>query len=463
MGRDATSATPIFRPTRFAKTTLAVFALALAGSLPAFAAEPSWWTDLKSQCGLPSSLVYNDWDGNYCPNRQSGSGGGAGTGARGSDYEAERRRAEERERQQQLEDQRRREEAARRAREAAEREAAFIRDRDDAAGRLKGSGPAARAEPRGANPSGTELRGLTAPATPTLRDGGVNTDPSVVDLRHLGDRPGVVDPRAVRGTGVPSASPGSSAPAANADATRIIGAMNALAQRLGWSADQRARLDSALRSLQSDGDPGATGPQIRQAWQDVLNRADGGDLAVAAANGDGPGIFSIGAGRQTRYEDCALFALANATGLPYGVVVSRAGELIRDAEWRSAAQRANPQRTIERGGLIGGEVVMLAEAFGRAEVVPSSDFTKTLKQGRAVMVNVVPENGDTRSGHQIVLSRTFQRGGETWFEAIDSNQGPQRRLFVSANELNTILQENGVAFQAEPGRTPRFLGAGGTP
>jgi hypothetical protein len=106
---------------------------------------------------------------------------------------------------------------------------------------------------------------------------------------------------------------------------------------------------------------------------------------------------------------------------------------------------------------------MLAEAFGRAEVVPSVGFAKTLKEGRAVMINVVPENGDTRNGHQIVLSRTFRHGGETWFEAMDSNQGPQRRLYMSASELNTILQENGIAFQPEPGRMPRLFRAAGTP
>ena len=47
--------------------------------------------------------------------------------------------------------------------------------------------------------------------------------------------------------------------------------------------------------------------------------------------------------------------------------------------------------------------------------------------------------------------------GETWFVIMDSNQGPQRRLFLSSSELNTILQENGVAFRPESGTTPSLL------
>jgi hypothetical protein len=33
---------------------------------------------------------------------------------------------------------------------------------------------------------------------------------------------------------------------------------------------------------------------------------------------------------------------------------------------------------------------------------------------------------------------------------MDSNQGAQRRLYVSAKELSTLLQENGVAYRSEP-------------
>lgn len=241
----------------------------------------------------------------------------------------------------------------------------------------------------------------------------------------------------------------------NPEVTRVINEMNALAKKLGWSADEQARLAQALNSLDVDGDPNVTGAQIQRAWQDVLAREQGGDIAQKAAQGDGPGF--PGAGKQTRYEDCAIFALANAAGLPYGTVAARASKLIGEGEWRNAAERANPQKVIEQKGLIGGEVVMLAEAFGQAEVVPSSAFAKTLKEGRPVMVNVVPENGNVRDGHEVVLTKTFQHGGETWYEMMDSNQGPQRRLYLSTKELKTMLQENGVAFRPETGTTPKLL------
>lgn len=240
-----------------------------------------------------------------------------------------------------------------------------------------------------------------------------------------------------------------------AEAKHIIGSMNALAKRLGWDADELARLDKALNSLTADGDPNVTEGQIRSAWQNVLARGSDSAIAQKAASGDGPRL--PGAGTQTGHEDCAIFALANAAGLPYGMAAARAAKLIGEGEWRDAAARANPQRAIEQKGLTGGEVVMLAEAFGQVEIVRSADFAKHLKQGRPVMVNVVPVNGDVRAGHEVVLTRAFQNGGETWYEMMDSNQGPLRRLYVSAKELNTMLQENGVAFRRDPGTAPQLL------
>lgn len=238
--------------------------------------------------------------------------------------------------------------------------------------------------------------------------------------------------------------------------THTIASMNSLAKRLGWSADELARLDKALNSLSIDGDADATGTQIRGAWQTVLARTDG-EFARRAAAGEGPGYAGAGAGRQTQYEDCAIFALANAAGLPYGVAAARATKLIGEGDWRDAAARANPQKVIEQGGLIGGEVAMLAEAFGQAEVVRSADFPRVLREGRPVMINVVPVSGDVDKGHEVVLTKTFQQGGETWYELMDSNQGPSRRLYLTARELQMVLQENGVAFRPDPGTMPRLL------
>ena len=188
---------------------------------------------------------------------------------------------------------------------------------------------------------------------------------------------------------------------ANVERARIITSMNTLAARLGWTADERARLDKALNRLGFDGEPDVTRTQIRHAWQDILAR--------------------------------------------------------RQGDWRSAADRANPQHVIEQKGLTGGEMIMLAEAFGQAEVVPSSAFAKTLKQGRPVMVNVVPQDGNFDGGHEVVLTRAFQHDGAPWYEMMDSHQGPQRRLYVNAQELITMLKENGVAFRPESGTVPTLL------
>lgn len=231
--------------------------------------------------------------------------------------------------------------------------------------------------------------------------------------------------------------------------------MDALANRLGWSPEKQARLHKALHELNFDGDPNVTGEQIRQAWQDVLNRNPDADLLKEASQGSGLGF--PGAGTQTVHNDCTIFALANATGRPYGEVGATATELIRQGEWRAAGERINPQAAIESNGLNGGEVVMLAESFGQAEVVPSSGFVKTLNEGRPIMLNVVPPSGNVNSGHEVVLTKAFQHGGDTWFVMMDSNQGPQRRLFLSGKELNIVLQENGVAYRPEPGTTPAPL------
>lgn len=238
------------------------------------------------------------------------------------------------------------------------------------------------------------------------------------------------------------------------ETVRIINEMNALAKRLGWSAEEQARLDKALNNFRGDGTQNVTGAQIRSAWQDVMARGQDGDIARKAAQGDGPGL--VGAGTQS-FQDCAIFALANASGLPYSVVAARATKLIGEGGWRDAAERANPQKAIEQRGLIGGEVAMLAESIGQVEMVPSTAFAKTLKQGRPVMVNVVPQDGNVNGGHQVVLSKAFQHGGETWYEVVDSTQGPQRRLYLSSKELGTVLQENGVAFRPEPGTTTKIL------
>ncbi len=267
-------------------------------------------------------------------------------------------------------------------------------------------------------------------------------DPAVVDLRK------VAPPSLLL--------PFSSGPDAELDAesVRTVDEMNALAERLGWSTEDRTELDKALKALDADGDPNVTETQVRETWQTVLTRDRDPALAQSATRGQGPDLHSAG---QQSNEDCAVFALAHAAGLPYGVVVARANELLREAKWRNAAQRADPNVVWQKGGLMGGEVIILAEAFGRTQVVQSADFAGVLQQGHAVMVNVTPRSGNFKSGHEIVLTKTFQHAGETWFEAMDSNLPPEQRHYLSKAELDVIMQERGVVFVPDAGTTPRLL------
>lgn len=234
-----------------------------------------------------------------------------------------------------------------------------------------------------------------------------------------------------------------------------IKGMNALAKKIGWPAEEQDRLDDALNKLHGDGDDYATGTQIRETWANVLARGEDGVLAEESAKGEGPDLS--GAGTQASFNDCTIFALATAAGLPYGAVAARATLLISQGDWSDPVERDHPEKTIEKWGLIGHEVVMLAEAFGRAEIVASSDFAKVLKERRPVLIDVVPEDGNTSNGHEVVLTKTFQHNGETWYAMMDSNQGPVRRLYLSKRELDVMLQENGVAFHPDPRATPGLL------
>jgi hypothetical protein len=246
--------------------------------------------------------------------------------------------------------------------------------------------------------------------------------------------------------------------ALSAEGLRVIKAMKAYASQIAeWSEQKKARVGTALGQLGADGDPDATRGQIRETWARILARDPARGLAAEAAAGDGPGF--PGAGTQS-HEDCAVFALANAAGRPYGLVAASAAELIRNATWRPADERAAPEQAIARLGLNGGEVIILAETFGQATVVSSADFAKLLQGGNRILANVVPASGDLKAGHEIVLTKTFQHDGDTWFAVMDSNQAPGKLLYLSTHELGTILQENGVMFQAEPNRTSPLLREG---
>lgn len=242
---------------------------------------------------------------------------------------------------------------------------------------------------------------------------------------------------------------------------RVNEAVNALAKRLeDWEPQERDRLKTAMTDLKWDGGGSYEPLSIAQSWDDISARQSRGDLARDAARGEGPGLY--GAGTQTGNEDCVIFSLATATGRPYNVVAARAAQLIREGDWRTAAEKANPEAVI-KAGLFGQELALLTEDFGRASVVKPGEFAATLRSGRPIMVSVVPPDLDVEKAieksHQLVLAKTFQRGKETWYEVIDSNQGPLRRLYMRHEELTVLLHENGLAFQPEKERTAPLLRA----
>ena len=142
------------------------------------------------------------------------------------------------------------------------------------------------------------------------------------------------------------------------------------------------------------------------------------------------------------------------------MVAARAVELIREGDWRDARDRDNLQAAIESRGLWGGEVILLAESFGQAHVVRSLGFVSALESGHSIMVNVAPSNGNLNGGHEVVLTKALEYGGETFLTVEDSYQGPLRRLFFTCDEFDTILQERGVVFQPDAGTTPRLLQGG---
>lgn len=226
--------------------------------------------------------------------------------------------------------------------------------------------------------------------------------------------------------------------------------MNDLAKKLGWSDKELTRLNKSLTDLVGDGDSFDTPDSVIAKTWDTLKGRPSGLYESEAKKGYGPDFPA--AGKQSG-QDCALFALANATGEPYSIVSARAGELLREGKWRE--DHANLEQAVKAGGLNGGEVIMLAESFGQAKVVEASEFSSQLKAGHPVLLNLVPPDGS--GGHEVVLTKSFQHEGETWYEMMDSNQSPDRRLYLSHKELRMLQQEKGVVYEKDEGKTPILL------
>lgn len=234
----------------------------------------------------------------------------------------------------------------------------------------------------------------------------------------------------------------------------------AYATRPGWTDEARARIAKALSALDLDeagsnrvafakdvidgSDPLFTSRET--VWRSVRSRANDPVLAALAAKADRLPAAAAGTQSET-YGDCAVFALANVAREPYGVVAARTTKLLEEAEWRAPKDRAQPQALFGRGdGLTGAEVVLLAEAFGRVEAIPSTSFGPTLVDGHPILVSVRSDTGDD---HQVVLSGVFDHQGDTFFVMRDSHTGPLERRYIRSTELEAILQENGVVFRRD--------------
>lgn len=235
------------------------------------------------------------------------------------------------------------------------------------------------------------------------------------------------------------------------DEIRIPLGIVMLAHKLRWSPEKRDRLEKALKALEPDTPTAITEERVRDSWRAITATADNSELVKAAGL---QRMTSIG---QRAKMDCAIAAVATASGHPYDKVAEHAMDLIRQGQWRHDAEREDPQKVIKHG-LNGGEIVLLAESLGRAEVVPSTRFEKTLKENRPILINVAivssppsfqREPAVKIAGHQIVLTKTFHHKGQTWYEIANPSY-PENRYFATPDKLGPILQEKGIALERNP-------------
>lgn len=229
---------------------------------------------------------------------------------------------------------------------------------------------------------------------------------------------------------------------------------------LDWDRRERGRVIEAMDLIVLDQPNSSPRSVISEAWGRMYGTAGRTDLAAAAAAGDGPNLAA--SGRQSG-EDCAVHAIATASGRSYDEVAAVASAIIRRGTYRPAFQREDPRGVLHLEGLNAAELILLAEALGEVEIVPADRFSATLRRGRPVTVGVwvatydmvggVVSNGVER--HQILLSRTFELDRKTWFEVIDSNHDAP--FYLSLEDLNVIQMENGLAYRQETRREPHLL------
>lgn len=217
----------------------------------------------------------------------------------------------------------------------------------------------------------------------------------------------------------------------------------AYARKHRWTSQDLAGLRKGMDAWQSYDQPHVGKEQAAAIWQNIAERK--GDKQLRREAAAVKGFSTTGAGTQS-FNDCALFAIANAAGVPYGAVAALATKFMSDGTWRLPDERADPQSAIEKKGLNGGEVLMLIEYYGRARVLPPSEFKPVLSAGRPILINVRPPSGSAFIGHQIVLTKSFRSDTTDWYEAMDSNDSAIGKLYLKADELNTLILETGIAY-----------------
>jgi hypothetical protein len=241
---------------------------------------------------------------------------------------------------------------------------------------------------------------------------------------------------------------------------KVIRDLNTRAKTLGWSDAKIKHLNNELNHLDLDQKDiiNSSPIDIKDIWDALEARSLDKGFAQDVALGQGPNL-TVGAGTQTN-QDCTLFALANATRLPYGYVAAQATALVRETKYHNAKERDYPEKTIEMNGLNVGEVVMLGESLGHTDVVAPDAFAGTLRQGKPVLVALsiyTGGPGQQIEQHEVLLTKTFQHNGATWYEMMNSNEDPRTRQYVSEKELGTLLTSKGVAYSPDSGTVVKSL------
>jgi hypothetical protein len=146
-----------------------------------------------------------------------------------------------------------------------------------------------------------------------------------------------------------------------------------------WDRKERARFDEALHHLQLDVDRSGNNDAIATVWGGLYADPPA-DLVADASRGKGaaPRITD----RLQSGEDCAIHAMATASGRSYEDVAAIAATIVQRGSYRASVERNEPMKVIKGQGLFGGEVIALAEILGAVEIVPPNRFVATLQAGR---------------------------------------------------------------------------------